>query len=66
MYQGTLVRDFTCTECRDSFIDYPFEFELDESQVLSDDGIPYVSISCPSCGGGQEWIEIALPAGENK
>jgi hypothetical protein len=43
------------------FLEYEFPYELDFGQVLSDDGLAYVSITCPSCGGGDREIQVPVP-----
>jgi hypothetical protein len=62
-HSSTLVYDFECRDCWDVFFGYTFNYSLLESDVLSDKGIAYASIACPSCGGGD--IEIQVPVPQN-
>lgn len=61
MYKASIRYDFECPDCWDVFLEYEFPYELDFGQVLSDDGIAYVSITCPSCGGGDREIQVPVP-----
>lgn len=63
MYTSTIKHDFECADCWDVFFGYEFNYTLSYSEVLSDDGIAYTSITCPSCGGGD--IEIQVPVPQN-
>jgi hypothetical protein len=60
-HQSTIVYDFECRDCWDVFFGYTFNYSLLESDVLSDDGIAYTSITCPSCGGGEIELQVAVP-----
>jgi hypothetical protein len=61
MYKASIQYDFECSDCSDVFFEYEFQYELDYGQVLSDDGIAYTSITCPSCGGGDREVLVPVP-----